>query len=118
MLTSSRKSKGRRFQQYCRDKIVELLKGYSVEPGDVKSTAMGQGGVDVQLSPYARMFLPIAIECKSHKSMSVYKLFEQAQAYKQEGEPVLFIKANNKVPLAVVSMDYYLSLEAERIKNV
>lgn len=117
MTPASAKSKGRKFQQYCRDKIIELLRDYKVEPGDVKSTAMGQSGVDIQLSPYAKTFLPIAIECKSHNSMAVYTLYAQAEQYKSEGEPVLFIKVNNRKPLAVIDMDYYLSLEAERIKN-
>lgn len=113
----SAKAKGRKLQQYCRDKIIESLKEYNVEPGDVKSTSMGAGGVDVQLSPFAKQFLPIAVECKSHKSMAIYKLYEQAEDYKHEGEPVLFIKANHKRPLAVIDLDYYFKLEEARIKG-
>ncbi len=117
MKTSSAKAKGRKLQQLVRDKFIELLKPYGVVPEDIKSTAMGQNGVDVQLSPFAKTFLPVAVECKNHKSMAIYKLFEQAEDYKHEGEPLLVIKANHKKPLAVVDLDYYLMLEAERIKN-
>lgn len=117
MKTSSAKAKGRKLQQYVRDKIIELLRGYGVEPEDVKSTAMGQSGEDIQLSPFARSFLPISVECKSHKSMAIYKLYEQAEQYRNKGEPLLVVKANHKKPLAVVDFDYYLGLEAERIKN-
>lgn len=117
MKTSSAKAKGRKLQQLVRDKFIELLKPYGVEPDDVKSTAMGQNGVDIQLSPFAKTFLPVAVECKSHKSMAIYKLYEQAEEYRHEGEPLLVVKANHKKPLAVIDLDYYLSLEAERIKN-
>ena len=113
----SAKAKGRKFQQYCRDKIIELLKSNGVVPDDVKSTGMGQSGEDIQLSPKARSHLPISVECKSLKAIAVYKLYEQAEQYKDKGEPVLFIKADRKKPLAVVDLDYYLSLEAERMKN-
>lgn len=114
---ASRKSKGRKYQQYCRDKLIELLKPYGVVPEDIKSTAMGQSGVDIQLSPFAKQFLPIASECKSHKSMAVYKLYAQAEEYKEQGEPVLFIKANHKKPLVVIDLEYYLKLEEARIKK-
>lgn len=116
MKTSSAKAKGRRFQQEVRDKLIEVLKPYGVEPGDVKSTAMGQSGVDIQLSPFAKQFAPLAIECKSHKSMAIYKLYEQAEVYKEEGEPVLFVKANRKKPLVVIDLEYYLNLLDKEIK--
>lgn len=117
MKTSSAKAKGRKLQQLVRDKFIELLKPHGVVPEDVKSTAMGQNGEDVQLSPFAQTLLPVAVECKSHKSMAIYKLYEQAEEYRHKGEPLLVVKANHKKPLAVVDLDYYLSLEKERISN-
>ena len=110
MKTSSAKDKGRRLQQYVRDKIIALLKPYGVEPGDVKSTSMGAGGEDVQLSPFARGLLPISVECKSHKHMAIYNLYEQAEENSGEYEPVLVVKANRKKELAVVDLDHYLAL--------
>ena len=113
----SAKAKGRKFQQLIRDKIIELLEPYGVVAEDVKSTAMGQGGVDVQLSPYAQSLLPIAIECKHHKSMAVYGLFEQAKANAtEELDPVLFIKADRKEPLVVMTLGNYLILEGDRLQ--
>lgn len=109
MKTQSAKAKGRKLQQYVRDRILEHFTEFA--PDDVKSTAMGQGGEDVQLSPAARQLLPVTIECKSHKNMAVYRLYEQAEQYKERGEPVLVIKENRKKPLAVVDLDYYLGLE-------
>lgn len=115
--TSSAKAKGRKHQQVVRDKITDLLKPYGVVAEDVKSTSMGVSGVDVQLSPFAKSFLPIAVECKSLASSAVYKLYEQAECYKDQGEPVLFLKANHKKPLAIMDMDYYFKLEEARIKQ-
>jgi hypothetical protein len=112
---SSAKAKGRKFQQYCRDKILELLRPYGIVQDDVKSTGMGQSGEDLQFSPAARKYLPISVECKSLKAIAVYKLYEQAEQYKDKGEPVLFIKADRKKPLAVVDLEYYLKLEEERL---
>lgn len=113
----SAKAKGRKFQQYCRDKVLELLRPYGIVQDDVKSTGMGQSGEDLQFSPAARKFLPISVECKSLKAIAVYKLYEQAEQYQDKGEPVLFIKADRKKPLAVVDLEYYLKLEKERLFN-
>ena len=59
---SSSKAKGRRLQQAVRDGILEAFP--ALEPDDVKSTSMGAGGEDVQLSPAARKLFPYQIECK------------------------------------------------------
>jgi len=50
--TQSAKAKGRKLQQWVRNVILELI--HTLEPDDVKSTSMGAGGEDVQLSPAAR----------------------------------------------------------------
>jgi len=113
--TASAKAKGRKLQQFVRDSFINMLKPWGVEPEDVKSTSMGAGGEDVQLSPFARNLLPVSVECKSHKSMSIYKLYEQAEENAGEHEPLLVVKANHKKPLAVIDFDYYLTLEYKRI---
>jgi len=115
MKTSSAKQKARLLQQHLRDRVLLILKPYGVVAEDVKSTPMGVSGVDLQLSPFAKQFLPVAYECKSHKSFAIYSVYEQAQGY--EGEPVAVIKANNKKPLAVLSLDYYMMLEEARLKG-
>lgn len=109
------KAKGRKLQQVVRDKIIELLKPHGIIPEDVKSTAMGQGGEDVQLSPLARTFLPVSVECKSHKAFAVYKPYEQAETASGDNEPLLVIKGDRKKPLAVIDLDYYFYLEQCRI---
>lgn len=111
----SRKAKGARFQQMVRDEIINLLKPFGVEPADVKSTSMGANGEDVTLSPFARGYLPISIECKSHKSMAVYNWWEQTKSNAGSYAPVLFLKANNKEPLVVMDMKEWTALQEAAI---
>jgi len=110
------KAKGRRLQQDVRDKIQLLLKPYGVVEDDVKSTTMGEGGEDVQLSPLARRLLPISVECKSRKAFAVYKDYEQSDKASGTNEPVLIIRGDRKPALALVDLDYYFMLEACRIR--
>jgi hypothetical protein len=113
--TASAKAKGRKLQQLVRDKVLELLARQGVVADDVKSTGMGQGGEDVQLSPLARKYLPVSIECKKYAKFAVYGPYEQAVAASGTYEPLLVIQGDRKIPLAIVSLDYYLSLEEWRI---
>jgi len=108
MTPSSKKAKGRTLQKHVRDKILEEYK--TLEEDDAKSTAMGQNGVDVQLSPAAKKLFPFSIECKNMAAMTVYRWYEQAQKNTKDGtQPLLVIKENRKKPLVVVDLDYFIS---------
>ena len=105
--TQSAKAKGRRLQQWVRDQILKMVP--SLEPDDVKSTSMGAGGEDVQLSPAARKKMPITVECKARKSIAVYGFYDQAKDNAPKGvEPVVILKADRKKPLALVDAEYFL----------
>lgn len=104
----SRKAKGRKFQQMIRDKLLAAFK--KLRPDDVKSTSMGASGEDLLFSPFARDLLGISVECKSHKSFAVYKIYDQCATNAKGNEPVVFIKQNNSKPLAVIDADYYITL--------
>ena len=106
MKTSSAKSKGRRLQQWVRDQILETFP--SLTQYDVRSTSMGAGGVDVQLSTAALRACPFAIECKNVESLNVWKAFEQAESNAGDYEPLLVIKRNGKAPLAVIDAEWLL----------
>lgn len=105
MKTASAKAKGRNLQQWVRDKI--LLKYRLLEPDDVRSTGMGQGGEDLQLSPAARKVFPFSVECKSHKAFAVYGFYEQSKENAGGAEPLLVIKANHKKPLVIIDADFF-----------
>jgi len=107
--TSSAKAKGRRHQQWVRDKIYKAFP--QLEEGDVRSTSMGAGGEDLQLSPAARKGFPYSVECKAYKSFAIYKVFEQASSNCPKGaEPIAIIKGDRQRPLAVIDAEHFLQL--------
>lgn len=107
MTPQGAKSKGRLHQQWCRDKI--LYHNPELTKDDVRSTSMGAGGEDIQLSSAARLKFPYQIECKSKATYSVYKDYAQACEH-GECEPLLIIKANHKKPLAIIDAEHFISL--------
>ena len=99
MKPQSAKAKGRKLQQWVRDIILESFP--SLEADDVRSTSMGAGGEDVQLSPAARRLMPYSIECKSVEKLNVWAAYEQAEANSGEHEPLLVMKKNRKKHLII-----------------
>lgn len=110
--TAARKSKGRQLQQKMRDAILASFP--LLETDDVKSTAMGQGGEDVQLSPAARKVFPYSIECKRHKAFAVYGPYEQASTNAGGYEPLLVIQGDRKKPLVVLDLDHFMKLTTRK----
>ena len=51
MKTQSAKAKGRRFQQWVRDKLIEVL---DIHPEDIESRSMGAGGEEIQVCTNCR----------------------------------------------------------------
>ena len=107
MKTSSAKAKGRKLQQVVRDAI--LAKYPHLEPDDVKSTSMGAGGEDVQLSPAARRSFPYCVECKSRKAFAGYAVLDQADTHGQYA-PLAVVKANQRKPLVMIYLDDFMEL--------
>ena len=102
------KAKGSLGQQEVRDAILKTFP--TLEPDDVRSTAMGQIGEDIQLSPKARGLLPVSIEVKRRKTLTtIYDWYDQAKQEKKY-EPVVFCRGDRKEWLAIISMDHYLTL--------
>lgn len=107
--TSSAKAKGRRHQQWVRDKIYKAFP--QLEEGDVRSTSMGAGGEDLLLSPAARKVFPYSVECKAFKSFAIYKVLEQASSNCPKGaEPIAIIKGDRQRPLAVIDAEHFIKL--------
>ncbi len=108
--TQSAKAKGRRHQQWVRDRILALFPK-ALLPDDVRSTSMSAGGEDIQLSPAARRLFPYSVECKSFKSFAVYKVMDQAKENCPKGaEPIAIIKGDRQKPLAVMDADHFFKL--------
>lgn len=112
----SAKGKGRKHQQWVRAKLLELFPQIPEE--DIKSTAMGQSGLDLQMSKLAKSFIPYGFEMKSLASSAVYKPYEQAviNTYKASNllEPVLILKGNHRKPLAIIDAEHFFKLVRAR----
>ncbi len=105
----SRKSKGRVFQQHLREDLITHL---NINPDDILSTAMGQGGCDLYLSPAARSRFPYGVEAKRQENLSLPAWWEQCtgNASKVGLTPLLVFKRNREEPLAVLRWSDLLML--------
>lgn len=109
---SSRKAKGRQFQQEIRDALIAQL---NIDPVDILSTAMGQNGPDIYLSAAERKKFPYAAECKRTESLQIWAALKQCEdnAVEAKLKPILFFRRNRGKAYAVVELDEMLDL----IKN-
>ena len=113
MKTSSKKNKGRNLQQ---EIVKMMLEVTGLEDEDITSTSMGAPGRDIKKSSRAYEVLPIVEECKSRANIAVYEYYEQAishlteKDYKEQREPVVFIKQNRSKPLALVDARYLVRI--------
>ena len=89
MKTQSAKAKGRRFQQWVRDKLIENL---NIHPEDIESRSMGAGGEDLIMARAAREKFPYSIECKNQEKLNIWESYSQAQSNCGKYEPVVFCK--------------------------
>jgi hypothetical protein len=107
MTPQSAKSKGRNFQKLVRDRLLKAFP--SLEQDDVRSTSMGAGGEDLQLSPAARKLIPYQIECKSKAKSQIHTYYDQAAEHGKY-EPLVIVKRDRHIPLAVVRLDHFIEL--------
>ena len=110
MKTQSAKAKGRRLQQWVRDKLVEELE---VHPEDIESRSMGAGGEDLIMARAARQKFPYSIECKNVEKLNVWDAYSQAESNSGDYEPIVVMKKNGKKPLIVVDAEYFVRLHNE-----
>jgi hypothetical protein len=106
----SAKAKGRRLQQWMRDKLIEHL---NIHPEDIESRSMGAGGEDLIMARAARKSFPHSIECKNVEKLNIWDAYEQASANCGEYEPIVVMKKNGKKQLVVVDAEYYIQLFGE-----
>ena len=114
MKTQSAKAKGRRFQQWVRDQLIEKL---DVHPEDVESRSMGAGGEDLIMARAAREKFPYSIECKNQESVNVWKAFEQANENSGDYQPIVVIKRNKSRPLVLIDAEYFVELHKKTLDN-
>ncbi len=111
MKTSSKKGKGRRLQNFVRDRL--LLSFPTLEPDDVKAAIMGESGEDIKLSPAARKKIPYSFECKNQERLSIWESLKQAETNCNDRCPVLIFKRNHSKTYAVIDIDKFMDLIKE-----
>jgi len=107
MKPQSAKQKGRKFQQWVRDLLIESL---DIHPEDIESRSMGAAGEDIMMSRAARDSFPLSIECKCQQSVNIWGAYKQAEENSGDYEPIVFLKRNNTKPLVLVDAEYFVKL--------
>jgi hypothetical protein len=108
MKTQSAKSKGRRLQQQV---AADIVKHFSaLQEDDARSTSMGCGGEDVQLSPAARRCFPFSVECKNCEKLALWPALQQCAANAASATPLLVFKRNHSPTYCVLRWEHLLRL--------
>lgn len=109
MRPQSAKSKGRRFQQYCRDILLKAADG--LEPDDIRSTSMGAGGEDILFSPAARKVYPYSVECKNVEKLSIWEAIRQVMENCGKFIPVVMFKKNNHEAWVAMPLKHFMEIQ-------
>lgn len=107
MKPASSKAKGRKLQQWVRDTILYIFPSLTTD--DVRSTSMGAGGEDVQLSPAARHLIPYQIECKNKSRSQIHTYYQQAKEH-GDHQPLVIVKMDRAETLAIVEAEHFFKL--------
>lgn len=99
-----------------RDAILKAFK--ALTQNDVRSTGMGQSGVDVQLSEAALKVFPYSVECKNKEKINVFAELEQTLENVQPNtQPLLVIKKNRTPAYAVIPFEHFMELVSGQKKE-
>ena len=114
MSAKSSKAKGRRLQNWVRDKlklafITNWTKVPRLEDDDIKSQTMGMTGEDIILSPAARKIIPYSFECKNVERLNIWSAITQAETNAPEDcTPVTIIKRNHSKVYVIIEFDAWI----------
>tara|TARA_R100001594_G_scaffold150009_1_gene209607 strand:- start:426 stop:773 length:348 start_codon:yes stop_codon:yes gene_type:complete len=115
MKPSSRKGKGRRLQNFLRDKIYDYFP--SLREGDVKTAVMGESGEDIILSPAARDLIPFSFECKNQERLNIWESLSQAEDNCGNHTPAVVFKRNRTKTYIALELDEFLTIIGETNDN-
>lgn len=108
MKPQSAKSKGRRLQQKIVADLYELFP--QLQEGDLRSTSMGCGGEDIQMSAAARKLIPFSIEAKNQERVNIWDAYTQCKANCTNYKPAVVIKKNHSDMLCVIQWKTFLEM--------
>ena len=111
MKASSAKGKGRRLQNYLKDKLYTSFP--SLRNGDIKGAVMGESGEDIKLSPAAKDLIPFSFECKNQERLNIWESLSQAEGNADDRIPVLVFKRNRTKTYVAIDLEAFLELIGE-----
>ena len=110
MKTQSKKSKGRRLQNWVREQLIEKL---NIHKEDIESRSMGAGGEDLIMARAARKKFPYSVECKNQEKVNLWEAYNQACDNSGNYEPIVVLKRNNQKPLVLIDAEYFMKLHKQ-----
>tara|TARA_R110002020_G_scaffold164025_3_gene350370 strand:+ start:773 stop:1126 length:354 start_codon:yes stop_codon:yes gene_type:complete len=117
MKTKSAKAKGRRLQDWVRNKLIKLIdnKVYTHLDEEITTAIMGEHGADVKISNSVHHLFPFSIECKNQEKYSaIYNAIDQARNHSRY-PPIVFLKMNRREPLVVLEAEQFLGDYFEKV---
>ena len=114
MKTQSAKAKGRKLQQWTRDRLIESLR---IHPEDIESRSMGAGGEDLIMARAARARFPYSIECKNQEKVNIWSAYEQASENCGDYTPLVVLKRNNSKPLVLLDAQTFIDLHKDSAED-
>ena len=108
MKVRSAKAKGRMFEAWLRRHLERAL---GLSKDELSLQGSGAQGVDIWPTPSAKKWFPFAVEAKNRARLNVFMAWDQASnnAERVGLEPLLVAK-RERCTLAVLDLDYFLSL--------
>ena len=110
MKTQSAKAKGRKLQQWFRDRLIDVLE---IHEEDIESRSMGAGGEDLIMARAARKKFPYSVECKNQEKVNLWEAYNQACDNSGNYEPIVVLKRNNQKPLVLIDAEYFMILHKQ-----
>lgn len=112
---AARKAKARRLQNFMAERLSKITGLSYGQPGDhdkdYRGREMGQKGVDVIMSRWAKQLTPFSIECKNAETWKLNDDLAQARANEQEATDWLLVYKKNRVkPICIMDAELFFKL--------
>ena len=112
MKPSSRKGKGRRLQNFLKEKLYNYFP--TLREGDVKTAVMGESGEDIILSPAARDLIPFSFECKNQERLNIWESLSQSEQNCDKYTPAVVFKRNRSKTYIALELEEFLQIIGEK----
>ena len=113
----SAKAKGRRLQNFVRDKLRGIYLP-ELHEDDIKSQTMGMTGEDIVLSPAARKLIPFSFECKNVERLQMWQAIEQCETNTRDcSSTAVVFKKNGKEPFIAIPFQVFCDMLAHEFNT-